>query len=363
MRVRAAVCREGAPFPQIETLQIEPPRHGEILVRLAASGICHTDLRAASRPGPKPIVLGHEGAGMIEAVGEDVDGLEPGDPVLMSYSWCGQCPACRSHAKAYCRDTMALNFSGLRADGTSPLSKDGEPVFGAFFGQSSFASHAICQAHTVVKAPRDLPLEVLAPLGCGVQTGAGAVLNSLKVEAGQSLAVFGVGPVGLSAVMAGRIAGAGPIIAVDVNPARLALALELGASAAVNAAETDPVAAILDLTAAGADVALNTTDIPEVYLQGLAALAPKGVLGFVTGPRDRLDLALGSLMLGGKSLRGIIQGDSEPAEFIPRLIEFYRTGQFPVDRLVSPYPFDSIAQAMHDSEAGTAVKPVLLMQP
>ena len=361
MRIEAAVCREGVAWPAIETLDLEAPRSVEILVRLQACGVCHTDLRMASRPGPRPIVLGHEGAGVIEQIGDGVEGLQPGDPVLMSYSWCGECPACRRHAKAYCRSSMPLNFSGLRADGTSPLSTGGEPVFGAFFGQSSFASHAICQARTVVKAPADLPLETLAPLGCGVQTGAGAVLNSLNVQAGQSLVVFGTGPVGLSAIMAAKVAGATPIIAVDVNPARLALARELGATETIDPARTDPVAAIMDLTGAGADFVLNTTDLPEVYLQGIACLGPKGTFGFVTSPRAELALSLAPILLGGRKIQGVVQGDSEPVVFIPRLIELYRQGRFPLDKLIAVYPFEAIAEAMRDSEAGRAVKPVLRM--
>jgi aryl-alcohol dehydrogenase len=361
VRIEAAVLREGSALPAIETLELEPPLPGEVLVRVSACGVCHTDLRVAARPGPRPIVLGHEGAGVIEQVGDGVEGLAPGDPVLMSYSWCGQCLACRRHAKAYCQSGPALNFSGLRADGTSPLSKAGERVFGAFFGQSSFASHAICQARTVVKAPPDLPLELLAPLGCGVQTGAGAVLNSLAIQPGQSLAVFGTGAVGLSAIMAARAAGAAPIIAVEVNPLRRALALELGAGEAIDPAKTDPVAAIMDLTGAGADFALNTTDLPEVFLQGLASLAPKGTFAFVTMPRSKLDLDLTPVFLGGRRIQGFVQGDSEPDAFIPRLIELHRQGRLPLEKLISVYPFEDIATALHDAEAGAAVKPVLRM--
>ena len=361
MRIEAAVCREGSAWPVIETLELDEPRPGEVLVRVAACGICHTDLRFASRPGPRPIVLGHEGAGVVERVGDGVETIAPGDEVLMSYGWCGACAPCRSHAKAYCLNSMPLNFSGLRADGSSPLSKAGAPVFGAFFGQSSFASHAICQAHTLVKAPADLPLELLAPLGCGVQTGAGAVLNSLNVQPEQSLAVFGTGPVGLSAIMAGKVAGADPIIAVDVNPARLALARELGATETIDPSAADPIGAILELTGAGVDFVLNTTDLPEVFLQGLASLAPKGTFGFVTMPRAELKLDLAPIFLGGRRIQGIVQGDSEPDAFIPRLIDLYRQGRFPLDRLISVYPFEAIADAMHDSEAGRAIKPVLRM--
>lgn len=362
MRIRAAVCREERGFPVIETLELEPPRAGEVLVRLSAAGVCHTDIRVATRPmGPRPFVLGHEGAGVIEAVGEGVSDLEPGQPVLMSYAFCGHCPACERHAKPYCREAMPRNFGGARPDGSSPLSKDGEMVHGAFFGQSSFATHAVCEARQVIQAPADLPLEVLAPLGCGVQTGAGAVLNSLKLAEGQTIAVFGAGSVGLSAVMAARVAGASRIVAVDLNPARLELARGLGATEVIDARTADPVAEILELTGFGVDFVLNTTDVAAVYQQGIACLGPRGVFAFVTSPGPDLPVNLSQLMLGGRSIRGIVQGDSEPREFIPRLIELYRAGRFPLEKLITVYPFEKIAEAMHDSEAGVAIKPVLRM--
>ena len=362
MRIEAAVWREGSPTPTIESVELEAPRPGEVLVRLVATGVCHTDIRFASRPGgPRPIVLGHEGAGVIEQVGDGVEGLEPGQRVLMSYGFCGVCAPCRRHAQAYCLDVVPMNFSGLRADGSSPLSQGGAPIHGAFFGQSSFATHSICAAHSVVKAPTDIPLTTLAPLGCGVQTGAGAIINSLKVVAGQSVAVFGAGSVGLSAVMAAKVMGAGPIIAVDVNPARLSLALELGATDAIDSSVLDPVAEIMARTGHGADVVLNTTDIPTVYLQGIAALGPQGTFGFVTTPSAPLTLDLRSIFLGGRRIQGILQGDSDPPVFIPKLIELHREGRFPLERLIQTYPIERIAEAIHDSEAGRAVKPVVVM--
>lgn len=362
MRIQAAVCRDTPGFPTIETLELEPPRAGELLVRLVAVGVCHTDIRVATRPmGPRPMVLGHEGAGIVEAVGEGVSDFARGDAVLMSYAFCGECSACRHDAKAYCLDCVPLNFGGSRADGSSPLSQDGGVIHGHFFGQSSFATHAICEARQAIKAPADIPLERLAPLGCGVQTGAGAVLNSLKLGEGQSLAVFGTGSVGLSAIMAAKAANAGRIIAVDVNPDRLALARELGADDVIDARTADPVAAIRDLTGGGVDFVLNTTDQLEVYQQGIAALGTKGVFAFVTSPGGDLPLRLSDLMLGGRSIRGVVQGDSEPQAFIPRLIELHRQGRFPLERLITTYRFDQIAEAMHDSETGKAIKPVLVM--
>jgi aryl-alcohol dehydrogenase len=343
-------------------LELEPPRPGEILVRLTAVGVCHTDIRVATRPmGPRPMVLGHEGAGVVERVGEGVSEFKPGDRVLMSFAFCGECAPCRQDAKAYCLECVPRNFGGSRPDGSSPLSCEGELVHGVFFGQSSFATHAVCEARHAVRAPDDIPLERLAPLGCGIQTGAGAIMNSLKVGAGRSLAVFGVGSVGLSAIMAAKAVGAGPIIAVDINPARLALAKELGAAEAIDPRGADPVQTIIAHTGGGADFVLNTTDRLEVYQQGIATLGTKGVFAFVTSPGGDLPLRLSDLMLHGQSIRGVVQGDSEPREFIPRLIEMHRQGRFPLERLITTYPFDRIAEAMHDSETGKAIKPVLLM--
>jgi aryl-alcohol dehydrogenase len=361
VRIEAAVVRQGTATPVIETLDLEAPRAGELLVRIEAAGVCHTDLRvAAIERFPRPIVLGHEGAGVVERIGEGVTGFAPGERVVMSYAFCGACPVCRGGAIAYCQRTGELNFGGRRADGTTPLSKDGEPI-ASFFGQSSFATHAICEARSAIKLADDVPFEIAAPLGCGIQTGAGAILNSMAVKAGQSVAVFGTGSVGLSAVMAAKVAGASKIIAVDVNPARLKLALELGASNAVDAGKDDPVQAVKDITGVGADVVLNTTDIAAVYHQGLACLAPLGTFGFVTSPGPGFEVDMSALMLGGRSIRGIVQGDSVPRDFIPRLIDLWREGRFPIERMITTYPFADVAAAMYDSETGVSIKPVLSM--
>src|SRR5688572_27251179 len=192
MKIQAAVLRTaGAPL-SIETLEVDGPREDEIAVRLVASGICHTDLRACEDAGPvpRPIVLGHEGAGIVERVGAAVRKVAPGDAVLMSFDSCGRCPCCLGNAPAYCHQLLERNFGGRRPDGSAPfIDSEGKPVFGSFFGQSSFATHALCRERNVVRCGADAPLELLAPLGCGVQTGAGAVLLSLKVERGDAVAV------------------------------------------------------------------------------------------------------------------------------------------------------------------------------
>jgi aryl-alcohol dehydrogenase len=361
MKIQAAVSREVAHSPSIETLEIEDPRPGEVLVRIVASGICHTDLGVNARPGPRPIVLGHEGAGIVERIGAGVTKLAPGDHVVLSVNFCGECPSCKRNFHSYCYEVLPRNFGGTRPDGTSPLSKDGGMVFARFFGQSSFSTYSLADERSAVKVPKDLPLEILAPLGCGVQTGAGAIINSLKVSAGQSIAIFGTGSVGLSAVMVARLIGASRIIAVDVIPARLALAKELGATDAINASEGDAGKAIRDMTRYGVDCTLNTTNVPAIYTQALGCLAQQGIAGFVAPPRADWAPDMFHLLSGGRSLRGILGGDSTPSLFIPMLIDYYRQGRFPFDRLIKSYPFDQIAEAFKDSESGRTIKPVLRM--
>jgi aryl-alcohol dehydrogenase len=361
MKIQAAVSREGAPRPFIETVELEDPRPGEILVRSVASGICHTDLGVHARPGPKPIVLGHEGAGIVERVGSGVTRLAPGDHVVMSVNFCGQCPNCLRGNHSYCYEGMPRNFGGLRPDGTSPISQDGQRLFARFFGQSSFASYVLADASAAVKVPKDLPLEILGPLGCGITTGAGTVINSFKMSAGQSIAIFGSGAVGLSAVMAAKLVGAVRIIAIDVVPERLKLAMELGATDTVNSSEKDPVEAIKAIMRHGVDFAFNTTRVPAVFTQAISSLAPLGVAGFVAAPPPHVPWQpdLFALLSGGRSLRGILGGDSSPGVFIPMLIEYYRQGRMPFDRLIRFYPFAEIGQAFEDIETGRAVKPVL----
>jgi aryl-alcohol dehydrogenase len=301
----AVVRRKGGPF-EIETLAVEEPSADEVLVRIVATGMCHTDLviRDQVYPVPLPIVLGHEGAGIVERVGAGVRKVGPGDHVVLSFMSCGHCVRCTAGQPAYCAQGHPLCFGGTREDGsTATRDSRAAPVHDHFFGQSSFGTYALANERTVVKVPKDVPLERLGPLGCGIQTGAGSVMNALKVATGASFAAFGAGSVGLSAVMAARIVGATIIVAVDVVAARLTLAKELGATHVVNAAENDPVAAILEITGGGADFALESTGRPEVVRQGVDALGTRGTCGIVgaapIGTTAGFDM--GKLMSAGKS--------------------------------------------------------------
>ncbi|WP_162894705.1 NAD(P)-dependent alcohol dehydrogenase [Rhizobium terrae] len=279
----------------------------------------------------------------------------------MTFASYGSCRSCLEAEPAYCHRQHALNFGCERPDGAGAyLSDDGEGIHGDFFGQSSFATYAIGIERNVIKVPDDVPLEILGPLGCGIRTGAGAALNELKVGPGDRFAVFGAGSLGLSAIMAARYAGAGTIIAVDRMKAHLDMAVELGADHAIMTTGTDAVAEIMRITGGSVDRSLDTTTVAVVMRQAIDALAPRGTCGFVSSPSDgtELPVAVRHLLLGRK-VQGIVEGNSNPKLFIPFLIDLYRRGHFPFDRLIRFYDFDEINEAFHAQHSGEAIKPVL----
>lgn len=360
MRIEAWVQRSAGEPPRLEALTLDEPRPDEVLVRIVAAGVCHTDLFAPSRFA-LPAVFGHEGAGVVERVGAAVTRVRPGDRVALTFGFCGQCRNCRKGAPAYCVEGHRLQFGGARADGSGTLvDAAGAPVHGAFFQQSSFATHALATERNVVRVPDALPFELAAPLGCGIQTGAGAVLNTLACPAGSSLAVFGVGAVGLSAVMAARLAGCGPIIAVDVRPTRLALARELGATHALNARDGAVVERILAATGGGADFSIETAGAEQTFRDAIECLARLGVCGLCTVPNLGEPFPFSPVsILKGRTVTGVLEGSSVPEEFIPRLAALQLAGELPYERLVTCYDFAALPQALADAEAGRAIKPVL----
>jgi len=364
MRITAAVVEQkGSPFA-LQELELEELRPDEVLVEVAASGICHTDLicREQWYPVPLPAVLGHEGAGVVEAVGEAVTSFAPGDRVAMSYDWCGTCPTCARGLPAYCHGFFEHNFAATRPeDGSSAYLRDGEPMHAHFFAQSSFATRSVARERNVVRLDDSIPLEVAAPFGCGIQTGAGSVLNVLRPDPGSTLAVFGAGAVGIAAVLAARIVDCARVVAVDVRPGRLELARELGATHAVDASREDPAEAIRAL--GGADASLEATGSPRALRAAVDCLVPTGVCGVVGAPAfgTEVSLDVNTVLVGGRVVRGIVEGESMPKQFLPRLVELWRRGEFPIDRIMSTYDFDQIEQAAHDAEAGVVIKPVLRM--
>lgn len=363
MKIKAAVVRQGkGPF-EIEDVVLNEPAEDQILVRIVATGMCHTDLtcRDQNYPVPLPMVFGHEGAGVVEKVGSSVKKVQPGDHVVLTFYTCGRCDACVSGDPTSCANSFVPNFMGRSVDGGCTIhDHSGSEVGASFFGQSSFATYALSYERNTVKVRKDVPLEILGPLGCGIQTGAGSVLNALNPPAGSSIVVFGAGAVGLSAVMASVIAGCTTIISVDVKEDRLKLAQELGATHVIDAGNTDPVEEIKKLCADGVPYVLETSGVPAVLSQAILSSAVGGEIGIVGAPPMGATVSVDvNFLLFNRKLRGIIEGQAISDTFIPKLVELYRQGKFPFDKLIKFYSLDEINQASEDSEKGTTLKPVL----
>lgn len=367
MQIQAALAHANNSPLSIEAIDLDEPGPGEVVVRLVATGLCHTDLTVlAHAPLPWPAVLGHEGAGIVQKVGAGVTKVVEGDHVLMSTSSCGECKNCKEGQPSYCASFRALNMSGgFRRDGSCSHHQHGKPVFARFLGQSSFASHVLAGERNLIKVDKDLPLDLLAPMGCGIQTGAGAVLNTMRPRTGGSFAVFGAGAVGLSALMAAKIAGCTMLIAVDKVASRLALARELGATHVINAGEVDSVAAIKELTGGGVDYAVEATGVPAVMGQAIAAMGSGGcvVLVGVAGASASVSFNPMELQNKGVQIKGSIMAGEHavPDVFIPQLIDFWQRGLLPIEKLVTYYEFEQINQAVHDAHDGSAIKPIMRM--
>jgi aryl-alcohol dehydrogenase len=365
MQITAAVARERFGAFTIETLDLADPRPDELVVRIVASGMCQTDQhgRDGFYDTPLPAVFGHEGSGVVAAVGKDVTRFAAGDHVVISFPWCGTCANCRRHMEAHCQYSNHLKMRGTRPDGSTLMSRNGVPVYSAFFQQSSFATHAIANERFAVKVRSDAPLELLGPFACSGQTGAGAVLNTMQPRPGDAFAVFGVGAVGLSGLMAARIAGCDPIIAIDVHEPRLALARELGATHVINhTGRTDVVAEIHRITGDGVRFSLETSALPAVFREAVEALMPAGTCVLLGSARRGTEVSFEMPFLqNGRVVRGVVQGESHPQDFIPRLVDHLMAGQMPVERMITFYPLAEINRAAQDSNNGTTIKPVLRM--
>ncbi|MEU4112584.1 NAD(P)-dependent alcohol dehydrogenase [Streptomyces sp. NPDC027717] len=361
MAARAAVLRSReAPF-RIEDVTLAGPGPGEALIQVAGTGFCHTDLLPRTdRLGiALPLIAGHEGAGTVLATGPGVHDVSPGSHVVMSFDSCGGCRACLAARPAGCATFFPRNLSGRRPDGTG-AARDaaGGEVSASWFGQSSFATHAVVPVRALVPVPATLPLDLLGPLGCGFQTGAGAIVNSLGVRAGSSVVVAGAGAVGLAAVMAARAVGATAVIAVDIVPLRRKLAEELGATHTLDGRSDTLTEEILEITG-GADHAVDTTGLPPLITSLVRGLHSEGSCGLVGVQQG--DLTVDPLLLAsGRTLKGIIEGDAVPRLFVPRLIDLWQQGMFPFDRLIRRYPLDEIDRAEQDVAGGEVVKAVLI---
>ncbi len=361
--IRAAVLRAPNGKFHIERVQLDYPRDNEVLVKLVATGLCHTDLAVVNQilPLQMPWVLGHEGAGIVEAAGKDVTSVSVGDHVVLSFSSCGCCENCRKNNPAYCENFAAKNYGGCRGDGSYLITDTrNERIHSSFFGQSSFASYAIASARDVVKVRNDVPLKLLGPLGCGFQTGAGTVFNVLKPSANSSLAVIGAGAVGLAAIMAAKIADCREIVAVDRVASRLCLAMDLGATQVINTAETGDLSSQLKLRG-GFDFVIDTTGVPHLVEAALGSLRLCGTCVLLGASKD-MKITINLLdIFGGRVLTGVREGAADPQIFIPQLIEHFLSGAFPLDRLIKFYELDQINEAAADTESGVTIKAVLLV--
>ncbi|MCL1848839.1 MAG: NAD(P)-dependent alcohol dehydrogenase [Clostridiales bacterium] len=361
MKIQAAIVyKPHDPFV-IEEVDLAEPKANEVLVKVVASGYCHTDYSVAHREvrSMHPVVLGHEGSGIIESVGSQVTGFKPGDRVCMSFCYCGECYACVTGRPYQCEQNGRLNFGGRAFDGTARLSKDGVELAN-FFNQSSFATYAVTHVNNLVLVPEEMDLRLTGPLGCGIQTGAGAVLNCLKPEPGSSIVVFGCGGVGMSGLMAAKASGCTTIIAVDTVDSRLALAMELGATHTINAKNEDPEARAKEITKGfGTNYALDATGSGVTARAALRCTHYFGMLAIIGGGGEILINAGGDL--GARTVTGITEGRSIPTIFIPTLMNLHLNGLFPFDKMVQFYDFADINKAEEDSISGKTIKPILLM--
>jgi aryl-alcohol dehydrogenase len=358
MKARAAVLRSEEADFVLEDLELPDLADGEVLLRVAGTGLCHTDfVPREGIYGRPPIVVGHESAGTVAATAGPVQGLEIGQSVVASFAFCGSCAACTAGRLTNCLDFFRLNLLGAPKGSRNGTDAGGDPVATRWFGQSSCATYAVVRADSVVPVSTQLPLEWLGTLGCGFLTGAASIFTVFGVEAGASVAVLGTGAVGLAAIMAAKLAGAERLIAVDQNPERLRIAAELGATATIHA--DAQLGARLTESGRGLDYVLDTTGHPSLITAGADALAPGGACGLVGYPRGPLTFSAMTLT-SGRQVRSIVMGDAVPRVAIPELIRHWESGAMPFDRLITTYPLDEITAAERDMREGRVVKPVLV---
>ncbi|MET3803132.1 aryl-alcohol dehydrogenase [Nakamurella sp. UYEF19] len=365
MKIRAAVVEKThGPFV-VRDAELDGPAAGEVLVKVAATGVCHTDAitREGALPFPLPGVLGHEGAGTVIAVGDGVTGIHEGQAVVIGWPFCGTCRNCLDGEPRYCLRLGELVAGGGRVDGSSALrTPGGERLSSHFFGQSSFATYAIASAQALVPIPDGLPVELMGPLACGLATGAGAVFNTVRPQPGTSIVVYGAGAVGLAAIMAARNSAATIVIAVDRHDSRLALATELGATHTVNARDCDPVIAVGDICGGPADHALECTGVIGVVRQAIDSVGMRGTCVLIGGAPAAAEFTADHLTtLWGKTIVGTLGGSGRSQRLIGTLMDLYSQGRFPFDRLVEYFPLERIGEALEASARGEVIKPILVM--
>ena len=366
--MKAAVLRAvGSPI-SVEQIELEPPRPGEVRVRIKAAGVCHSDYHfvTGDLTTPLPAVLGHEGAGVVAEVGEGVTSVAPGDPVLFLWrTSCGRCALCQTGRPALCASGLRAWSNGLLSDGSSRLSRGGERIHHVM-GVSCFAEEAVTSERSVLKIPATVPLEIAALIGCAVMTGVGAVVNTAAVRAGSSVLVIGAGGVGQCVVMAARLAGASTIVVADVSETKLAAAMALGATHAVDSSSEDLVKAVRVRTDGGVDYAFEAVGRPDTLSQAVRALRAGGTAVAVgLGKGDaRVEVGINDLVLQEKTLKGSLYGSARPAADVPMLLSLYASDRLPLDKLLSRrYPIEQINEAMEAMLDGEVARSVVTFAP
>ena len=373
MKIRAAVLREsGLPRPyceskplQIEEVELDGPKRGEVLVQIKAVGLCHSDLVAINgeRGKPMPIVIGHEAAGIVVELGEGVQGFDKGDHVVPTYvASCGHCEMCAVGRPALCEPATMTNADAVLWDGTTRLHKNGQRIH-HHSGVAGFAEYAVMSKDALIKIDKSIPFEHAALFGCGVVTGVGALLNTAGVKPGEHVAVVGLGGVGLSALLAAVAAGAGRIIALDLNPQKLQLARELGADFAINAADCDCVSQVREATLGGSHVAVETAGSAKA-LETAYQITRRGgttVTAGMPGPEAKITLSHLSLSAEERCLKGSYMGSCVPKRDIPRYLSMFQDGKLPVDKLLSrTIGFNDLNAAMDRLDDAATVREILM---
>ncbi len=374
MKIQAAVLRHsGLPAPYatsrpltIETLELSPPGPGEILVRILAAGLCHSDLSVinGSRPRPLPMALGHEATGVVVELGSEVDTLKPGDHVVFSFvPVCGHCPPCASGRAALCEPGARANAAGTLLRGTRHLTDATGAAVNHHLGVSGFADYAVTSARSAVVVPSDLPPEIAALFGCAVMTGVGAAVNTANIKSGESAAVFGLGGVGVAALLGARAAGAFPLVALDISEDKLALARSLGAHHTFNARAEDVIDQLLEVTHGGVDYAIESVGSETVLAQAYAATRRGGTTITVGLPApDRMfSVPAVSLVAEERTVKGSYMGSAVPSRDLPRYIALYRAGLLPIDKLhTHTLALDEINEAFDRLARGEATRQIIL---
>ena len=365
--MKAAILYEIREPLRVEDVELEEPHDGEVLVRIGAAGVCHSDYHFMNGDLPigMPCVLGHEGAGIVEEVGRGVTAVVPGDHVVLLFrANCGHCEFCSQGRPALCWMAGKLRNTGRLLDGTSRLSRGGSELK-HFLGVSCFAEYAVVPEQGVVPIPKDVPMEVAALVGCAVMTGVGAVMNTARVNPGAAVLVVGAGGVGLNCVMGAALVGAHPIIVADVVDSKLETAMEFGATHVVNANTQDLLEAVRELTKGeGVDFSFEAIGNPTAMTQAFQAVRRGGMTTAVGIAPFGTEMAVnaGELVYMEKTLRGSYYGSTRPQADMPRLLQLYRAGKLPIDRLISRrYPLDRVNEAYNALIAGEVARSVLIL--